>query len=95
MYHLHRRVEIIVKRAVFYDRLIRLNNKIKLIILETKVKFLVDNASSHNVENRKLSNVTLHYLPPNMKCVLQPNDAGIIKAFKAHYKRLFGGMFYY
>jgi len=62
---------------------------------------LVDNASSHinpsrlnqeNVEGHtssRLTNVKIHYLPPNSTAHLQPMDAGIIHSFKAHYKRLF------
>jgi hypothetical protein len=34
-----------------------------------------------------LSNVNVHFLPPNTTAHLQPLDAGIIRAFKAHYKK--------
>ncbi|XP_030007197.1 tigger transposable element-derived protein 6-like [Sphaeramia orbicularis] len=35
----------------------------------------------------KLTNVDVHFLPPTTTSHLQPMDAGIIKAFKAHYRR--------
>ena len=37
----------------------------------------------------ELTNVTIHYLPPNTTAHIQPMDAGIIKNFKAKYKRLY------
>lgn len=37
------------------------------------------------VKSINISNITVHPLPPNMPCVLQPCDAGIIRAFKAYY----------
>ena len=52
------------------------------------VLLLLDNVASHfpsNVDDLKC--VKLHYLPPNTTSQLQPLDAGIIKAFKAWYRR--------
>uniref|UniRef100_A0A8C4R4J5 DDE-1 domain-containing protein n=1 Tax=Eptatretus burgeri TaxID=7764 RepID=A0A8C4R4J5_EPTBU len=34
-----------------------------------------------------LTNVKVHFLPPTPTSHLQPMDGGIIKAFKAHYRR--------
>lgn len=51
------------------------------------VLLLVDNASSH--VDLSLSNVRVHFLPPNTTSKLQPLDAGIIKSFKAQYRRCF------
>ena len=51
------------------------------------VLLLLDNASSHK-HDIELSNVTLHFLPPNTTSHLQPMDAGIIQNFKVHYKKL-------
>lgn len=52
-----------------------------------KVILLVDNASSHTQGDLELRNVRLYFLPPNTTAHLQPMDAGIIKAFKAHYRK--------
>jgi hypothetical protein len=46
------------------------------------VLLLLDNASSHRVAE-PLSHVTLQMLPPNTTAYLQPQDAGIIRQFKA------------
>ena len=51
-----------------------------------KVLFLVDNCSAHHTGDLSLSNVNVHFLPPNTTAHLQPLDAGIIRAFKAHYR---------
>ena len=51
---------------------------------------LLDNASSHIVDdNTDLSNVKLHFFPPNITAHLQSCDAGIIWSFKYYYKKLF------
>jgi hypothetical protein len=52
------------------------------------VLLLLDNVSSHvTAADTQLQCVRLHFLPPNTTSHLQPLDAGIIKAFKAHYRR--------
>ncbi len=57
-----------------------------------KVLLLVDNAGGHNIsldfKNNKLTNVELHFMPPNTTSVLQPCDQGIIKTFKLYYRKL-------
>lgn len=45
------------------------------------VLLLLDNVSSHKVVEG-LTNVSIHMLPPNTTSHLQPQDAGIIQAFK-------------
>ncbi|GES91877.1 tigger transposable element-derived protein 6-like [Rhizophagus clarus] len=48
-----------------------------------KIFLLVDNAPVHSVSNPELlTNITIHYLPPNTTAHLQPADAGIINSFK-------------
>lgn len=51
-----------------------------------KVCLLVDNCSAHSADV-PLSNIELKFLPPNTTSKLQPLDQGIIRAFKAIYKR--------
>ncbi|KAM7304214.1 tigger transposable element-derived protein 6-like [Ixodes scapularis] len=46
---------------------------------------LVDNASCHSVR-ADYENLTLKFFPPNMTAEIQPLDAGIIRAVKAHYR---------
>lgn len=48
----------------------------------------IDNAPSHIFDSSRLSNVNVVFLTPNMTSHIQPLDAGIIRAFKAHYRRL-------
>ena len=52
-----------------------------------RVLLLIDNCSSHKIENLILSYVDIYFLPPNTTSKLQPLDAGIIMAFKKHYRR--------
>lgn len=52
-----------------------------------RVLLLVDNVFSHRLD-AALSNVKLQMLPPNTTSFLQPQDAGIINAFKAKINRL-------
>jgi len=48
-----------------------------------KILLLVDNAPVHSVSNPELlTNIMIHYLPPNTTAHLQPADAGIINSFK-------------
>ncbi|KAH9141861.1 hypothetical protein AeRB84_014008, partial [Aphanomyces euteiches] len=55
--------------------------------LDRSVLLVLDNASSHKVEEVVLTNVRLLMLPPNATSVLQPMDAGVIASFKRHFKR--------
>lgn len=61
------------------DRRMRMEKRNILLIL--------DNASSHTVPDT-LTNITCHFLPPNTTSKLQPMDAGIIRNFKHHYRKL-------
>lgn len=63
-----------------------------------KIVVLLDNASSHTMTGKvnevchglkgiSLTNVFFMYLPANTTSGIQPMDAGIIAAFKHHYRR--------
>lgn len=51
-----------------------------------KVLLLLDNFCGHYVDYQP-TNVELMFLPPNTTSRLQPLDGGIIRCFKAHFKR--------
>ncbi|XP_050045994.1 tigger transposable element-derived protein 6-like [Dermacentor andersoni] len=51
-----------------------------------KVCVLVDNCTAHNTDVA-LNNIEVRFLPPNSTAKLQPLDQGVIRAFKAVYKR--------
>ena len=49
----------------------------------------MDNVSSHDPNMKdKFSNIKVVFLPKNTTSRLQPLDAGIIKNFKVHYRRI-------
>ena len=50
-----------------------------------QVLLFVNNARFHLFDNNLLKNVYVEFLTPNMTSHIQPLDAGVIKAFKAHY----------
>ena len=54
-----------------------------------QVILLVDNCSSHLEPEFDLKATRLEFLPPNTTAQLQPLDAGIIRTFKAYYRRQF------
>lgn len=66
----------------FQTYLRRLNNHVS-----RKILLLIDNAPSHIWDGLELSNIEIIRLPPNTTSKLQPLDAGIIAAFKRHYRR--------
>ena len=50
------------------------------------ILLLVDNAPTHSLyETTNLTNITIHFLPPNTTAHLQPCDAGIIHSFKVSF----------
>lgn len=61
-----------------FDNVMQLNNK--------KVLLVLDNFAGHNTDYEP-TNVELLFLPPNTTSKLQPLDGGIIRTFKAHFKR--------
>jgi hypothetical protein len=67
--------------SIWNDYLKKLDRKMR--IENRNILLLVDNAPTHNLlDNLDLTNVTIHYLPPNTTAHLQPLDAGIIHSFK-------------
>ena len=54
-----------------------------------KILLLIDNAPSHIYDKSALTWLRVEELEPNMTLHIQPNDAGIIRAFKGHYRRLY------
>jgi hypothetical protein len=54
------------------------------------IALLIDNAGGHNVTEetkKELTHITLKYFEPNCTSWVQPDDQGIIRAFKAYYRR--------
>jgi len=65
-----------------------------LHVFGRKVLLILDNFSGHTPVEKipdhiRLQNTTILYLPPNMTSKIQPCDAGIIRNFKAYYRRRF------
>ena len=53
---------------------------------DRRILLFLDNASSHPPD-LTLSNIKLCYLPPNTTSHLQPLDQGVIRTFKATYRK--------
>ena len=68
--------------VLFQKYLQRLDRYVNRSIL-----LVIDNASSHIAEGLEFRNVKVLCLPPNTTSKLQPLDAGIIAAFKKHYRK--------
>jgi len=51
------------------------------------VLLLMDNCPAHKLDRVELRNTKVHFLPPNTTSKIQPCDAGIIRTFKAHYRK--------
>jgi hypothetical protein len=54
--------------------------------LKRKIVLFVDNYTTHT-NNSLLKNIKVIFLPANTTSLIQPCDQGIIRAFKAHYRR--------
>ncbi|CAC5385465.1 unnamed protein product [Mytilus coruscus] len=70
--------------ATFLDWIKSVNRIMRL--KKRNIILFLDNATSHSHEIQ-LSNVKLSFLPPNTTSKLQPLDLGIIRAFKARYRK--------
>lgn len=56
--------------------------------MEEKAILLLDNCPAHPPAEQLVSgDITVHYLPKNTTSVIQPLDQGIIKNFKANYRK--------
>jgi hypothetical protein len=77
-----------MQASVWYNYLEKVN---KIMRQQNRnILLLADNAPTHIVnENLPLSNVKLHFLPPNTTSHLQSLDAGIINSFKVRNKKKF------
>ena len=53
-----------------------------------KICLLLDNFSGHNISYEP-TNIRLEWFQPNLTSHVQPLDAGIIRCFKALYRRMF------
>lgn len=71
--------------SIFTDVVRRLDNCFRQ--QGRSVLVLLDNAGCHTLDGAQLTNIKLAYIPPNTTSHLQPLDAGIIRAFKAHYRK--------
>lgn len=61
----------------------------ELRVKSRKILLLLDNFSGHTVAEGLLTNIQLKFFCPNLTAHVQPLDAGIIHAFKCHYRRRF------
>ena len=67
--------------TIWNDYLVKLDTRMRL--QHRNILLLVDNVPVHVInEDINLTNVTVHFLPPNTTAHLQPCDAGIINSFK-------------
>ena len=55
---------------------------------QRKILLWVDNFSGHEIDYIP-TNIRIEFFEPNMTSFVQPLDAGIIRCFKAHYRKLF------
>ncbi|XP_063410388.1 tigger transposable element-derived protein 6-like, partial [Mytilus trossulus] len=69
---------------IFTEWIQQINKKMKT--KKRKILLFLDNATSHS-DSVTLSNVTIKFFPPNTTSKLQPLDLGIIRAFKARYRK--------
>jgi len=51
------------------------------------ILLFLDNFSGHKVND--LSNIKLHFLPPNTTSLIQPLDQGVINTFKINYRKIY------
>jgi hypothetical protein len=74
--------------TVFQDWLREFDQEVAKKHRNLHALLLLDNCPSHKIDGLVLSNVEIHFLPPNTTSKIQPMDAGIIMSFKRHYRHL-------
>lgn len=73
-------------RSLFSEYLDKLNEEMR--IKNRRILLFLDNAPVHfGPESGQYSNIKLIFFPPNMTCLLQPLDAGIIRSFKVRARK--------
>jgi hypothetical protein len=73
-----------MQRSIFNHFLQRFNEQMRHA--QRNIILLLDNASSHNAETiQNLSNIYVHFLPPNTTSCLQPIDQGIGYSLKVNF----------
>lgn len=76
----HHSAEGWMNSALFHQWFDRFNEN--MAAAERNVLLLLDNVSCHRTD-RAFSNIVVYMLPPNRTAHLQPQDAGVTRAFKA------------
>ena len=71
--------------TIYEAYLKRLN--VKMRRAQRNIIVFVDNCAAHSKDTSNLTNIKVHFLPPNSTAVLQPMDQGVIKVFKQHYRK--------
>lgn len=74
---------------IFNDWIITLDHQIRFKNPNRKILLLLDNATSHCINDLNLSNIEVLFLPAGTTSKIQPLDAGIIASFKSKYKQKF------
>lgn len=74
-----------MNQTIFHDWLCKLNSL--MLARNRKVLLLIDNCRPHYVKHLQRTNVRVEFLPKNTTSFLQPMDQGIIRAWKAYYRR--------
>ena len=73
--------------VIMLDILTKLNRRLQT--QRRKILLFLDNVASHSSDLiEKFSNIKIVFLPANTTSRLQPLDAGIIKNFNTHYRKL-------
>ncbi|KAF5390086.1 hypothetical protein D9757_003734 [Collybiopsis confluens] len=75
--------KLIASTELYQDWILQWDQELRL--RNRHILLLQDNFSAH-VPPDNLTNITVENFEPNLTAHVQPNDAGIIRCFKAHYR---------